>query len=131
MTLLYFIIIPILILIIWLVVRKKWKALLWTVGCLIVLAIAGWYLFLWFVSAAFQIECETESTWKIEDYKIVQKRCIGFVGPPWYPMYLYHKNKEIDHVNYKEDSCNVKFTNQIGDTLQFDLCDEKMKEKKK
>lgn len=131
MTLLYFIIILILTLIIWLVVRKKWKAVLWTLGSLIVLAIAGWYLFLWFVSAAFQNKCETERTWKIEDYEIVEKRCIGFAGPPWYPIYLYQDNKEIDYVNSTSDSCLVKFTNELGDTLEFDLCDEELKRKKK
>ena len=128
---LYFIVIPILILIIWLVVRKKWKALLWTSGSLIVLAVVGWYLLLWLVSAAFQNKCEVEKIWKIEDYEIIEKRCIGFAGPPWYPIYLYRDDIEIDYVNYKKNSCIVNFTNQIGDTLQFDLCNEKMKKKEK
>jgi hypothetical protein len=96
-----------------------------------VLAIAGWYLFLWFVSAAFQNKCETERTWKIEDYEIVEKRCIGFAGPHWYPIYLYQDSKEIDYVNSTIDSCSVKFTNELGDTLEFDLCDEELKRKKK
>lgn len=130
MILLYFIVIPILTLIIWLVIRRKWKALLWTTGSLIVLIIVRWYIFLCFASAAFQNECENKKIWKIEGYEIVEKRCIGFAGPPWYPVYLYYDDTEIDYVNYKKDSCIVKFTNQTGDTLQFDLCDKKMREKK-
>ncbi|MCY2686789.1 hypothetical protein [Salinimicrobium sp. TH3] len=131
MILLYFIIIPILIFIIWLVVRKKWKALLWTVASLTVVGIAGWYLFLSFVSAAFQEKCETVKIWEIEGYEIREKSCIGFAGPPWSPIYLYQKDTEIDYVNYKTDSCLVEFTTEIGNTLQFDLCEEKMTEKKK
>ncbi len=94
------------------------------------LAFVGWVLFIWFISVAFQTECETEKTWKIEDYEIVEKRCTGFAGPPWYPIYLYQDNTEIDYVNSKSDSCLVKFTNELGDTLEFDLCTEQLKIKK-
>ena len=131
MILLYFIIIPILIFIIWLVVRKKWKALLWTVASLTVVGIAGWYLFLSFVSAAFQEKCETVKIWKIEGYEIREKSCIGFAGPTWSPIYLYQKGIEIGNVNNKTDSCIVEFKNDIGETLGFDLCEEKMTKRKK
>lgn len=73
---------------------------------------------------SFGPRCEFKSTWRIQGYEIVEKQCIGFAGPPYYPLYLYkNKNKnQIDYVNYKDDSCTVKFIEKNEDTLYFNLC---------
>jgi 4-amino-4-deoxy-L-arabinose transferase-like glycosyltransferase len=73
MTILYLIAIPILILIIWMIIRRKWKALFWTIGSLLVLAIAGWYLLLQVVSEAFGPVCDDNRKWKIGEYEIIEK----------------------------------------------------------
>ncbi|MEN0007983.1 hypothetical protein [Flavobacterium nitrogenifigens] len=72
----------------------------------------------------FKQECNIIKIWKIDNYEIVEKSCIGFAGPHYYPIYLYKDKKEIDYV-IKKDSCIVMFNNQ-GKELQFDLCDRKI-----
>ncbi len=114
--------------IIWLAVRKRWKALLWTVGSLIVLIVAGWYLFLHIVSEAFGAKCEDNQIWEIEEYVIIEKKCIGFAGPYYYPVYLYKDNKKVDDLLFIEDSaCIIHFTPDLEDTLTFDICEKKLK----
>ena len=128
MIILFIIAIPILTLIIWMLVRRKWKALLWILGCSILLIIAGWYLFLHTVSEAFGAKCEDNRKWKIEEYVIIEKQCIGFAGPLYYPVYLFKDNKEIDKLLFINDStCLVNFITDKGDTLTFDICEKKLK----
>ena len=109
------------------IIRRKWKALLWTVGCLIVLIVAGWYLFLNIFSEAFGTECENNRIWEIEQYEIVEKSCIGFAGPHYYPVYLYKDKKKIDQLTFIPDStCVIKFKPESGDTLIFNICENKL-----
>tara|TARA_R110001592_G_scaffold9723_1_gene51432 strand:+ start:2508 stop:2900 length:393 start_codon:yes stop_codon:yes gene_type:complete len=130
MIILCIILIPILILIIWLIVRKKWKKLILTIVGLTTLIILGWYLFLGLI-AAFKNNCEITGKWEIGEYEIIKQSCIGFAGPPWNEVYLYQDNKIVDKILNKSDSCIVKFQNSTGDSLQFDLCDHKMTKLKK
>lgn len=128
---LYILLPTVIILIIWLVLRKKWKALLWTVIGLIVIAIAGWFFLLHIVSEAFGEKCENNRVWKIENHVLVEKKCIGFAGPHYYPVYLYKDNKEIDHSFFVNDStCMIKFKPDVGDTLTFNICEMKLEGKK-
>jgi 4-amino-4-deoxy-L-arabinose transferase-like glycosyltransferase len=124
---LYILLILLFALIVWLIVRKKWKTLLWTVVSTIILVIAGWYLFLHIVSEAFGAKCEKNREWEIENYVIVEKKCIGFAGPYYYPVYLYEDNVELDQLLFINDStCVVKFKPDERDTLTFDICDLKL-----
>ncbi len=101
---------------------------MWVIVSLAVVVIMGWYLFIYIVSEAFGPKCEENRVWKIENYEIVEKRCIGFAGPYYYPVYLYEGNKEIDRLLFIEDSsCIVNFTTEAGDTLKFDICEMKLK----
>lgn len=132
MILLYFLLTLVIALIIWLGLRRKWKTLLWTVVSLIVVVIAGWYLFLHIVSEAFGAKCEDNRVWKIENYVIIEKKCIGFAGPHYYPVYLFEDSKEIDYLLFINDStCVLQFKPDGGDTLTFDICEMKLKRKKK
>jgi hypothetical protein len=111
----------------WLIVRKKWKTLLWTVVSIFILVIVGWFLFLHIVSEAFGEKCEKNREWKIENYVIVEKKCIGFAGPYYYPVYLYEDNVKLDQLLYINDSlCLVKFKPKESDTLTFDICELKL-----
>jgi hypothetical protein len=112
----------------WLAVKRKWKALLWTLFSFVLIFIAAWYLFLHFASQAFKEHCQDDKTWRIEQYVIIKKRCLGFAGPPYYPVFLYKEGVEIDHILYMEDStCIVKFKPNADDTLTFDICDMRMR----
>ena len=72
--------------------------------------------------SAFKTQCVTQQEWVIDDYRIVEERCIGYAGPYFYPIHLYKDKREIAQHAYKSDSCLVEFTGNDGDTLKFDLC---------
>lgn len=130
MTFLYLIVIPILILIIWMIIKRKWKALFWTIGSLLVLAVVGWYLLLHVVSEEFGPDCDINRKWEIGEYEIIEKKCIGFAGPHYYPVYLYRDGERIDQLAFIPDStCIIKFKPDTGDTLTFDICTKEMKNK--
>jgi hypothetical protein len=74
-------------------------------------------------------QCVVVDTWKIEDYEIIKKQCLGFAGPPYYPVYLFKDETKIDWVNYMTDSCIVKFKGLDGDSLEFDLCSNRLERK--
>lgn len=103
------------------------KVFIWTISILLIIGFFGWKIFVNIFSMSFSRKCEVTNTWEIENYNIEEKRCIGFAGPPFYPIYLYKKGIEIDYINHKSDSCIVQFTNEKGYTLEFDLCSEKLK----
>lgn len=72
--------------------------------------------------SAFRQECKEEKVWEIENYKIIKKRCIGLAGPPFYPVYLYKDNVEIDHKTFQSNSCIMNFNDSDDKIIQFDLC---------
>jgi hypothetical protein len=109
--------------------RREFKILAWTFGALAIVAIIGWKILLHPFLESVETTCHPVETWTIDNYKIVEEQCIGFAGPPWHSLYLYKDDIEIDYVNSKSDSCIVKFRNQDGDTLRFDLCMKKMMRK--
>ena len=109
------------------VIKRKWKALLWTVGSLVVLIVIGGYLFLKILSEVFGTGCEINRKWKIEQYEIVEKRCIGFVGLHYYPVYLYKDNKKIDQLTFIAGStCRIQFKPEGNDTLTFNICENRL-----
>ena len=128
MTILCLIVIPILILIISMIIKRKWKALFSTIGSLLVLVVVGWYLLLHVVSEVFGLECDNNRKWEIGEYEIIEKKCIGFAGPHYYPVYLYRDGERIDQLTFIPDStCIIKFKPDTGDTLTFDICKKEMK----
>jgi|GEM_PF-6998478 len=109
-------------------IKKKWKALFWTVGCLAILIAAGLYFLFYSVSATLEPECDNNRIWEIEGYRIVEKKCIGFAGPPYHPVYLYDGSKRIDELTFIPDStCVIEFKSQLAETLTFDICEKKLK----
>ena len=108
----------------WLGMHKRWKTLIGVIASFMIIFIAAWFFSLRIISKAFVAKCEINREWKIENYQIVERQCIGFSGPYYYPVYLYEDNKEIDRLSYLDDStCNVQFISKDGDTLRFNICE--------
>ncbi len=79
------------------------------------------------ISQSFKTECENLKVWKIENYEIVKRRCLGFAGAPYYPVYLCKNDKELDYLTFTEDStCILKFKPTENDSLIFDICEMKL-----
>lgn len=109
------------------IIRQKWKAVLWIIGSLVILIVTGWYLFLYVVSAAFGPECNNNRIWKIDGYEIIEKKCLGFAGPHYYLVYLYKDKRKIDELTIISDStCLIKFKPENSDTLTFNICKNKL-----
>jgi len=110
------------------IIQRKWKALLRTVVSLIIFIVIGWYFLLYIVSEAFGSKCENNRIWEIEEYQIIEKKCIGFSGSYFYPVYLYKDSEIIDKIIFIQDSsCLIKFKPEIGDLVTFDICEKKLK----
>ena len=132
MIILYFIISLFVAFFVWLGLRRKWKTLIWTLIILFIVIITGWFLFLNIISKAFGSKCEENRVWTVENYMIIEKKCIGFAGPSYYPVYLYKDGKEIDQLIFIKDSaCILEFKSSSGDTLTFDICEKKTDKLKK
>lgn len=108
--------------------NRNLKILMWSIAAIFIIAVAGWYIFLHFISVAFREKCDIHRVWKIENYEIIEKECIGFAGPYYYPVNLYKDQKEIGRAVYISDTtCIVKFISKKGDILRFDICNMNLK----
>jgi hypothetical protein len=86
-------------------------------------------LYLLLLSAVFSsckihlTKCEELNTYEIPPYKLIKKRCIGPVGPPYFPVALYKGSKFLgEHVF--TDSCLDAYQVSNGLYLKIDLCQE-------
>ena len=73
-------------------------------------------------------KCEDVQEWKIENYKIVESRCLGYAGPPYYPLAVYDGGKSLGNTGFRKDDCTITF--QATDDLYiiFDICKSKLTE---
>lgn len=103
---------------------NKWlKYLIGVLAVFVVLAGATCYFFLRKLGEAYKSECDTIHEWKIEGYTIVERRCIGWAGPPYYPSFLYKNGELIDQGVVGRDSCIFRFKINEKDILEFNVCD--------
>ena len=113
----------VLIFFLWLIRERKWKALL----IIIVLLVVSVLFFFYQMSQAFRMKCDNHRTWTIEGYEIIEKRCLGFAGPPFYPVHLYKNGEHIDEIGFLFDStCVIQYIPENGDTLTFNVCENKL-----
>lgn len=127
MSTIYFTSILILILIIWMIIRKKWKFLMWSLAGIGILTVIFLVLFFYVFLGAFSPECNNNRIWKIEGYEIIEMKCLGFAGPPYYPVYLYKNKKKIDELTFIDDTtCRIQFKPKNSDTLTFNLCENQL-----
>jgi len=123
-----YLILIIIALIIWLGLRKKWKVLLWTIVTLVLLILVGGYFYLKILGEAFGADCEKSESWTIGEYKIQEYKCLGWAGPPYYPLDLFKNNKLIKHGGSRKDSCTIAFSAQNDLYLIFNLCNNQVTE---
>jgi energy-coupling factor transporter transmembrane protein EcfT len=116
----------VLVTIIILIIYKKWRTLLSFLGIILVI-VFGSILIIYHFASAIKDKCEIHREWKIDNYYIVEKQCIGFSGPNFFPVYLYKDGKEIDKSFIMDSSCIVQFVNNKKDTLEFDICEKILK----
>ena len=83
----------------------------------------GYLFFINLFASAVKEKCELRREWKIENYYLIEKQCIGYSGPNYFPIYLYQNGKEIGQSLIEDSSCVVQFANEKGDTLEFDICE--------
>lgn len=98
--------------------------MIWLLVIGAVVLIAGWYALPLF-EEAFGAKCSIHRKWEIEGYVIVEKRCIGWAGPPYFPVSLYEQGKEVDQA-IMSDPCRFRFATDRGDSLKFNICDMSM-----
>ena len=103
---------------------KKFKITLIIVAVLI----AGGYYMLKIFGEAFGADCEKSQNWTFKNYTIEEYKCLGWAGPPYYPLYLYKNGKEIMGTGHKLDSCTIRFISQKDLYLKFNICNNQVTE---
>jgi hypothetical protein len=67
-------------------------------------------------------ECEEIQDWKISNYRIVKRDCLGPAGPHYYPLSLYQGDKFISEKGFQKDSCAINFQARNDLYVIFDIC---------
>mgnify|MGYP001000835984 FL=1 len=101
---------------------KGIRTVLWVLVSIVLIGVVGWKIFTYTIGAMGTPKCSNHRVWKVGEYDIVEKQCLGFAGPHYYPVYLFKGGVEISMITYLEDSCEAMFVVGVGDTLVFDLC---------
>lgn len=102
--------------------NKGIRTVLWILALIVLIGVVGWQVFTYTIGAIGTPKCSNHRVWKVGEYDIVEKQCLGFAGPYYYPVYLYKGGVEIGMIAYLEDSCEARFAVGVRDTLAFDLC---------
>ncbi|WGD34022.1 hypothetical protein [Olleya sp. YS] len=77
---------------------------------------------------AYGADCEISYTWTINEYEIIENKCLGWAGPHYYPLDLKKNGEFIASSGYKFDSCNIRFEPKNGQYLIINVCDKKITE---
>ncbi|MBK9276259.1 MAG: hypothetical protein IPM49_17200 [Flavobacteriales bacterium] len=110
----------------WLGIRRKWKVFGWAVFGLVALATVGSIAFLLMISYAFGETCRTVKEWRVDEYHLVRQECLGWAGPPYYPVHLVLHGDRISTTTSWTDSCTITFIIDRSDTLHFNVCELKL-----
>ncbi|PQV44731.1 hypothetical protein CLV33_11810 [Jejuia pallidilutea] len=106
------------------------KIALIIISILIVLILGGGYFALKTIGEAFGADCEISNTWTINEYEIIENKCLGWAGPHYYPLDLKKNGEYIASSGYKLDSCNFRFEPKNGQYLILNICDKEITELK-
>ena len=83
----------------------------------------GGYFVLKTFGEAFGSECEKTKEWTFQEYQIKEYRCIGWAGPPWYPMDIYKNGKEVATNIIQQDSCTIRFRKSKEQYVKLNICE--------
>jgi hypothetical protein len=75
-------------------------------------------------------KCEDVQEWTIENYRIVESRCLGPAGPPYYPLSVFKGSKSLGTTAFQKNSCTITFQAKSDQYLFFDICNNKLTELK-
>ena len=78
----------------------------------------------------FGTECKKSKNWIINDYKIQEFECIGFAGPPFYRYNIYMNEELLYEDLSKLNSCILNVEIDISNSLEFNLCNQSVREVK-
>ena len=106
--------------------KKKILILIFLILSIIFLLLWNFYIQPFF--KAVKEDCKENKIWKIENYKIIEKKCLGLAGPHFYPIYLYEQNEQISQGIYlKGSQCLIEFKIELNKKILFDKCNCKFK----
>ncbi|MET2985943.1 hypothetical protein [Aureibaculum conchae] len=103
--------------------KKGCKITLIIIAFIFIGGLIGGYYFLKKLGEAFGAECELTNEWTFKEYQIKEYRCIGWAGPPWYPMDIYKDGKEIASDVIRQDSCLIRFRKNKQQYVDLNTCE--------
>ena len=99
---------------------SKWvRFALGMVAFIVLICVFGWLIFTYTIGAMGTPTCSNHRVWKVGEYDIVEKQCLGFAGPHYYPVYLFKGGVEISMITYLEDSCEASSVRLIIEQYQL------------
>lgn len=109
---------------IWVALKRKSKSMILILVIILGLIVGAWYYLTRYLEAVGP-ECEENRKWTFAEYTIIEQRCIGFAGPPYYNVYLYKNGLKVDRLTPITDStCIIKHKPNSEPMLTFDICKE-------
>ena len=108
--------------------NKGCKITLIIISVIFIGVLIGGYYFLNMLGEAFGAECEKTKKWTVQEYEIQEYRCLGWAGPPYYPLDIYKNGTEVANNVIKKDSCVVVFEKEIGLYIYLNRCDNSIQE---
>lgn len=102
--------------------NKGLKITLIIVSIFILLIISIGYFALEMFGKAFGSDCKKNNSWSVKEYEVVEYICLGWAGPPYYPLYLNKNGKEIANNGHKQDSCIFTFKTYNDLYLKLNIC---------
>ena len=109
-----------------LIFTRKIKLVLTVSVTILIVSLVAYYWVLGYFLNAIKTECNETKYWKIAEYKINERRCIGFAGPPFYRYDIYKKDKLYKEDIIKSDSCTIKQKVNDSTYLIFNLCEKSL-----
>ena len=103
--------------------KKGCKITLIIFSIIIIGGLIGGYYFLKKLGESFGSECELTNEWTFQEYQIKEYRCIGWAGPPWYPMDIYQNGKKIASDVIRKDSCLIRFRKNKQLYVDLNTCE--------
>jgi hypothetical protein len=103
--------------------NKGCKITLIVISIIFAIILIGGYFALKTLRGAFGSECELTKEWTFQEYQIKEYRCIGWAGPPWYPMDIHKNGKEIATNVIRQDSCVIRFRKNKEQYVDLNICE--------
>ena len=75
------------------------------------------------IGDAFGADCEYHDSWTVQEYEIDKYRCVGWAGPPYFPLYIKKDGRKLPGIGTRKDSCTIGYEFHRQSYVELNTCD--------